>query len=297
MRFFAALVLSLLPVSAANLQIDHATVAGAHLDVMRQAFTTATGIPTEYGGSHANRATEMALTSFPDGSYLEFMAIQSHADPAAVSMHVWSKFLRNNIGPCAFALRSSDVSAEATRLRSAGVQVKAPAHSGRTRPDGTRLEWETSDIGTMPRGGFFPFLIRDLTPRQNRVYLTGKPTTERFTGVSKVVIDVQDLDRAISAYRRAFNLPAPRRERDRKFGAELAWFEATPIVLAQGLTADSWLTVRVQEYGEAPCAFVLSSATGRIGANGSRWFGRTITWANQTQLGWRLGMEARPPDN
>src|SRR5712675_1011077 len=75
------------------LQIDHVTVAGTHLDAMRQALTAAAGIPSEYGGPHANHATEMALVSFPDGSYLELMGIQAKPDPAAVSMHEWRSFL------------------------------------------------------------------------------------------------------------------------------------------------------------------------------------------------------------
>ncbi len=236
MRFFAILILSLLPLFGAELQIDHATVAGSRLETMRQAFTAATGIPTEYGGRHVNHATEMALASFPDGSYLELMAIQPQADPAAVASHVWSKFLTRNAGPCAFALRTTNVSAEETRLRSAGIQVKAPEHSGRTRPDGTRLEWKTTDVGPGSRGSLFPFLIEDLTLRKNRVYPTGKPTTDRFRGISSVVVGVRDLDGAVAQYRRAFDLPEPRFQEDAQFGAKLAWFEGTPIVLAQGLT-------------------------------------------------------------
>ncbi len=61
--------------AAADLTIDHVTVAGKDLKAM-QAALTALGIPTEYGGPHSNHATEMALTSFPDGSYLELIAIR-----------------------------------------------------------------------------------------------------------------------------------------------------------------------------------------------------------------------------
>src|SRR5271165_5820242 len=60
---------------AQQLHIDHVTVAGKNVEAMRKALETA-GIPTEYGGPHSNHATEMALASFPDGSYLELIAIQ-----------------------------------------------------------------------------------------------------------------------------------------------------------------------------------------------------------------------------
>jgi hypothetical protein len=289
MRCALFLWLSLTSVYSAEFKIDHVTVAGSNIVAMREAFTAATTLPTEYGGKHANHATEMALTSFPDGSYLEFMAIQPQADAAA--NHVWSKFLSSNAGPCAFALRVPDLSAEVAQLRSAGMSVKSPEPSGRTRPDGVRLQWETTDIGSGRRGGLFPFLIHDLTPREKRVFLTGKATTENFSGISKVVIGVADLNAAIAQYRRAFKLPPPRLQRDTEFDAELAWFEGTPIVLAQGLSDDSWLTRRVHQYGDAPCAFVLVRTGGLAGNPGPVWFGHTIFWEDEKKLGWRLGLE------
>lgn len=287
---FFLFLLSVCPVIAAQLQIDHVTVAGANLDVMRKAFTNATRIGPEYGGRHANHATEMALVSFPDGSYLELMGVQPHADPAAVAAHAWSRFLQSNAGPCAFAIRVGD-DAQVAGFRSAGIQIKGPERGGRMRPDGTRLEWETTDLGSSPRGTFFPFLIRDLTPRRNRAYLTGRATTERVSGISKVVIGVHNLDDAIALYRRVFKLPAPDRERDPEFDAELAWFDGTPVILAHGLTANSWLTRRVVKFGEIPCAFVLRATGESTGTRTSQWFGQKVSWADERKLGWWLGME------
>lgn len=257
-RLAFLILLPLVSARAADLRIDHVTIAGTRLEQMRQAFSSATGISPEYGGAHANHATEMALVSFPDGSYLELMGLQPRADPAAVAAHTWSKFLRFNLGPCAFALRVPDVGAEVARLNAAGIKVGRPEKSGRTRPDGFALSWETADVGPGARGSLFPFLIRDFTPREKRAWPTGEPTTKRFDGIAKVVIGVADIDDAIAQYRRAYNLPAPKRQIDEDFGADLAWFEGTPIVLAQGLGAESWLARRVAGYGAAPCAFILS---------------------------------------
>lgn len=293
MKFFALWIVLTLPwaLVAANLKIDHATVCGAHLDAMRKALTSAVNVSSEYGGLHSNHATEMALVSFPDGSYLELMGIQSKPDPAAVAAHVWSKFLRSDAGPCAFAVRVTDIQAEIAQLKSAGIHVGMPEAGGRIRPDGTRISWETVDAGSGPRGTFFPFLIRDITTRKNRAFPSGKPTTTQFTGISKVVVGVHDLDAAIAQYRQAFNLVTPKRQQDSSFGADLAWFEATPIVLARGLTPDSWLSRRVRDYGDAPVAFVLTSTRG-VSGNPSTWFGRPIFWTDESQLGWRLGIEA-----
>ena len=271
--------------------IDHVTIAGRNLDALRKAFAAETRIAPEYGGPHSNHATEMAIVSFPDGSYLELMGIQANPDPKAVDEHVWSKALRNNAGPCAFAIRTPDVNAETARLKAAGVPVGPAERSGRTRPDGVRLDWETATVGPGARGSLFPFLIRDFTPREKRVYPAGKPTTDRFSGVAEVVIAVRDLPAAIAQYRRAFGLPEPRTQRDDTFGATLAWFPGTPIVLAQGTLPDSWVTRRVRDYGEAPCAFILAARGGIAGSKPSTWFGNKIFWAREQNLGWRLGMQ------
>jgi hypothetical protein len=276
---------------AADLKIDHVTVAGAHLDDMRKALTAVAGIPTEYGGPHSNHATEMALVSFPDGSYLELMGIQAKPDPAAVAAHEWSKFLEYNAGPCAFALRVTDLNGEIRQLKSAGITTGGAEAAGRTRPDGTKLVWQTVNVGPGRRGSLFPFLIADQTPRENRAYPSGKPTTDRFGGIGKVVIGVNDLDGAIAQYRKAFQLPAPLRQKDDRFGADLAWFEGTPIMFAQGLDGSSWLSRRVREYGDAPVAFILTGGSGVAGSP-SKWFGHSIFWTDDAKLGWRLGFES-----
>jgi hypothetical protein len=275
---------------AANLNIDHVTVAGRNLDEMRKAFTAASGVSTEYGGPHSNHATEMALVSFPDGSYLELMGVQPRADPVAVSMHVWSRFLKHDGGPCPFALRVSDIDAEIRQLKAAGITTGMPENSGRTRPDGVKLAWETVNVGPGNRGSLFPFLISDRTPREYRVFPAGKPTTDRFRGIAEVVIGVHDIEAAVAQYRKAFGLAAPHREENKAFGAVLAWFEGTPIVLAQGLSKESWLSRRVREYGDSPCAFVLASSNGETGRP-AKWFGTSVVWMDETALGWRLGVE------
>ena len=259
-----AVLLACFPMLAEQLHIDHVTVAGRDLHAMQQALQAA-GLPSEYGGAHSNHATEMALTSFPDGSYLELIAIQPHADPAAVAAHTWSKFLDGNAGPCAWATRVASIAAK-----------DKPLKNGRKRPDGVQLEWETAQVGP-GNGTFFPFLIHDLTPRDLRAYPSGKPTTTNFTGIVKVYIAVKNLDAAIAEYRRAYKLAAPERTDDSGVGAKLAWFKGTPVVLAAPL-GESWLVERLQRFGEAPCAFVLGRAKPAD----------KITWLDP---GWHLGVQ------
>lgn len=278
--------------AAADVKIDHVTVAGSSLKLL-QANLAAIGIESVYGGPHSNGATEMALVSFADGSYLELMAPQAKADPLVLDRQPWAKFLKGDGGPCAWAVREKDVAAEVKRLQVAGIAVAAPVRSGRQRPDGVRLDWETAQVGTEPNGTFFPFLIHDFTPREERAFPQGKPSNKDFGGVIKVVIAVRDLEASVKRYTQAYGTPPAIKQVDPAFGAHLALLGGIPVVLAQPLNADSWLAERLARFGEAPCAFVLDQRRGRYqAASQARWFGVKVSWFDAKKLGWRLGFES-----
>jgi len=279
MILFLLLTVSL----TADLTVDHVSVSGTDLKGM-QARLASVGIPSEYGGPHVNGATQMAVTSFPDGSYLELIALQSNPDRKALAEHYWSRQMQENAGPTAWAVRSSDVSAEAARLRTAGITVSSPSKSGRKRPDGVQLDWETARVGTEPNGTFFPFLIRDFTPRDSRAFPKGQPTTKDFSGVRRVVIAVRDLKGSVTRFRQAYELPAPVEREDPSFGARLALFAGTPVILASPRGASSWLAKRLEQFGEGPCSFVL-------GRNGSATPWAEVKWFDLEKLGWHLGFE------
>jgi len=285
---------TLLPIFLAggDLTIDHVTVAGARLKDLQTALA-AVGIRADYGGAHGNRATEMAIVSFPDGSYLELIAQQPDADPKMVALHPWVRFIESNAGPCAWAVRAGDLAAAARRLKKAGVAVSDPERGGRQRPDGKRVDWQTAQVGEEGRGAFFPFLIQDFTPRNDRVYPRGKPSAPDFSGVTKVVIVVKDLDGAVKRYREAYGLPATLKQVDKDFGAHLALMGGGPVVFAAPLSSGSWLGSRLDQLGEGPCAFVLGARkAGRYRAlSKTRWFGKDVAWFDADKLGWRLGME------
>ncbi len=264
---------------AADLTIDHVTVSGRDLKQM-QAQLASIGVPSEFGGPHTNGATQMAIASFPDGSYLELIALQSNPDQKALAAHYWSKQMLGDAGPTAWAVRSKDVTAEVTRLRTAGIVVASPTHSGRKRPDGKQLDWETARVGEEPNGTFFPFLIRDSTPREARAFPSGKPTTTNFTGVKRVIIAVRDLNASIQRFRKAYALPGPTDQTDTMLDARLAAFEGTPIILAMPRSSESWIAKRIESFGEGPCAFVLAGGTGT-----------NRTWFDPKKLTWHLAVE------
>ena len=145
--------------------------------------------------------------------------------------------------------------------------------------------------GPGERGSLLPFLIHDVTPRERRAYPNGKPTTQDYAGVSRVVIAVKNLPNAIAQYRRAYPLPQPREQNDSHLGARLAWFPGTPIILAAPLNARTWLARRIIRFGEAPCAFLLRD-TGNPRSGDIVWFDSGVSWFNPEKLeGIQLGVE------
>jgi glyoxalase-like protein len=282
LRHLLGIAIIACPLMAQQFHIDHVTVAGKDVQAMIKTLRDVAGITAQYGGPHSNHATEMAQASFPDGSYLELIAIQPKADPTALAAHYWHKFMEGDAGPCAWALRPADFSREVERLRKAGVSVTDPRRAGRKRPDGVELDWETAQVGPT-NGGFFPFLIHDFTPRDNRAVPSGKPTTTKWKGIVNVVIGVRDFADAIVRYRQAYELPAPIIERNVALGARVVLFPGTPVVLAAPLSQHSWLNDRLNRFGEAPCAFVL-------GTRPSTTLDK-ISWAPEDQLGWHLGFQ------
>jgi hypothetical protein len=235
--------------AAAELRIDHVTIAGRDLKQMRASFSRA-GIRTEYGGKHSNGLTEMALASFADGSYLELIAAQ---DPrAGAPKHYWGAFIDGDAGPSAWAIGVDDLDSAAKRL---GANIST---GGRQRPDGVALQWRSAAVGPEPQGTFFPFMIHDVTDRALRADPGGKPTVPEWRGVAEVYIGVRNLDEAVKRYRDTFQLAEPVRAFDKTFGAETARFAGTPVVLAAARRG--WLAARVGRFGEAPYAFVIASS-------------------------------------
>jgi hypothetical protein len=270
------------------LPIDHVTVAGVDLHRMRAALS-AVGIETVCGGAHSDGATEMALVSFPDGSYLELIAPQSHAGLHVVESHPWSCFLSADAGPCAWAVCIDDLDAEIGRLQSAGIAVSSPAANGRLRPDGMRLEWRIATCGSAAPGSFFPFLIEDLTARDLRAFLQGMPGNHHR--VARLVLAVRNLDFALARYRQAYGLASGIKQADPAFAAHVAVLRDAPIVLAEPFDSDSWLAARLEQFGEAPCAVLLEAVDPQRhpGAAQSRWSNLDIQWFDSKALGWRLG--------
>src|SRR5271157_3385278 len=166
--FGAALVLSLssLPSMAQEnkttvLELDHASVCGSNLDMLRQAFTDV-GLTPDFGGPHGNGVTQMASIGFDDGTYLELIA---PVKLGAAAGSEWAKYMSDDAVTCAWAVGTNVLLQEADRLKKAGIPVKNPERGSRKRPDGMSIEWMTADVGSGTPGSTLPFIIEDQTPR------------------------------------------------------------------------------------------------------------------------------------
>jgi hypothetical protein len=170
--FGAALVLSLssLPSMAQEnkstvLELDHVSVCGSNLDVLRQAFTDV-GLTPDFGGPHGNGITQMAFIGFDDESYLELIA---PVKAGVTEGSEWGKYIAGDAGPCAWAVGTNVLLQESERLKKAGIAVRTPEPGSRKRPDGMSVSWITADVGSGTQGSVLPFIIEDQTPRSWRV--------------------------------------------------------------------------------------------------------------------------------
>lgn len=281
-----------------QLKIDHVTIAGPSLARLEAALARV-GLVTDYGGPHSNGITHMSLLGFDDGSYIELI---SFIEPGEYETAFWGAHIAGDAGPCAWAAQVDDVAGEAARQAALGVTVDGPHAYTRQRPDGELIEWDLAFPGDKSAGATLPFIIKDRTPRRLRVQpsdsVAGRDDQPALlTGVARVVLGVQNMPAAVELFQRVYGWPAPQQLIDATFGATLAHFSGTPVILATPLTAGNWLAQRLARFDDAPCAYLLGSRSLAAATTaydllpGATWFGTTLAWFNPDKLnGLRLGV-------
>ena len=145
-----------------------------------------------------------------------------------------------------------------------------------------------------------PFMIQDHTPRSLRVQPSASVKSSGLTGIDVVVLGVKDMEAASALFQRAYGWKAPSVEEHAEFGARLAYFPGTPVMLASPLGADSWLAKRLEQLGESPVAYLLGTrdygaASKRFDLSGRvQWFGSNVAWFDSGKLhGVRIGVIGR----
>ncbi|MFZ0657106.1 MAG: VOC family protein [Candidatus Binataceae bacterium] len=186
--------------------IDHVVIAVADLEGAIASYAQA-GFTVVRGGRH-NIGTHNALIAFADGSYLELIAFLN-----PVPGHPWFKAVELGGGVTDFCMRTDDLDADVAALRSAGAAIGDPSAMTRDRPDGYRLSWVLV-IPQPPLNGQLPFVIRDVTARDERVPRE-RSHRNRTIGIARVTLAVENPAASSRYYARVLGRPAtPRRRLD-----------------------------------------------------------------------------------
>jgi len=184
--------------------IDHIVIAVADLDSAVASYTQA-GFTVVRGGRH-NLGTHNALIALADESYLELIAFLN-----PVPGHPWFKTLRLGGGVIDFCMRTDDLDADVAAMRAAGAAMGDPSPMTRDRPDGFRLKWVLA-IPQPPFNGQVPFLIRDETPRDERVPRE-RSHRNSVNGIARVTVAVENPGATSRYYARVLGRPAAPRLR------------------------------------------------------------------------------------
>jgi catechol 2,3-dioxygenase-like lactoylglutathione lyase family enzyme len=172
--------------------IDHIVVVVPELEAAIKSYGEL-GFTVIRGGKH-NIGTHNALIAFGDGSYMELIAFLA---PAAG--HPWYDAMSKSGGIVDFCAQTDNLAADVATFRRAGIATTDPNRMTRDRPDGYRLSWVLSSPNA-PFNGSVPFLIKDETPRDERV---PRERTHRngVTGLANVVVAVGDAAQVAGRYR------------------------------------------------------------------------------------------------
>ncbi len=178
--------------------IDHIVIAVRDLDAAIQHYTDA-GFTVVRGGRH-NIGTHNALIAFADGAYIELIAFLN-----PVPGHPWHAALEKGGGIVDFCMQTDDLAADVELLRRAGATMGDPSPMTRERPDGYRVSWVLS-IPAPPFTGQVPFLIKDETPRDERVP-HDRAHRNQAAGIESVTVAVEDVGAASRFYARVLGRP------------------------------------------------------------------------------------------
>jgi len=141
--------------------IDHLVVVVRDLDQAAADYERL-GFKVVAGGRHPV-GSHNALISFTDDSYIEIIAFYREA-----TRHRWWNPLEKGERFVDFCMQTDDLTGDTKKLRAAGVAINDPVPWSRNRPDGYELKWLLS-LATGAHRGVAPFLIQDVTPREERV--------------------------------------------------------------------------------------------------------------------------------
>lgn len=186
--------------------IDHVVIVVADLDRAIAGFD-ALGFTAVRGGRHPGLGTHNALIAFADGAYFELIAFLVPA-----STHRWFAVVSKGGGLTDFCMQTDDLDADTASFKRAGATVNEPFAMERERPDGYTLKWVLA-VAQPPSAGAVPFLIRDITPRDERVPRE-RAHRNGAAGIRTLTVAVENAVAARTFYERAIDAGGEELKRD-----------------------------------------------------------------------------------
>jgi catechol 2,3-dioxygenase-like lactoylglutathione lyase family enzyme len=233
--------------------IDHVAIVVDELETAIESYSRA-GFSVVRGGKHPI-GTHNALIAFTDGSYLELIAFLKPN-----SGHPWQKALEQGSGIVDFCVGTDDLEADVESMRRAGAEIGDPSPLTRDRPDGYHLSWVLA-IPAPPFNGQVPFLIKDDTPRDERVPRE-RSHRNAAAGIRTIAIAVDDPGMASRYYARVLGRPGAPVERLELEAAGVAFvIGPSELQLLASKTADGPLAQRIRDHGQSPFEVVLAHAS------------------------------------
>lgn len=164
--------------------IDHIVIVVNDLEQAAKDYEQL-GFTVVPGGKHPV-GSHNVLISLADGSYIEIIAFYREAID-----HRWWDPLQKGERLVDFCMQTNDLRGDTLKLRAAGVAINDPVPWSRTRPDGYELKWLLS-LAQGSHRGVAPFLIQDITPREERIPQTFDHKNGA-TGIGTMTVAVGEL--------------------------------------------------------------------------------------------------------
>jgi catechol 2,3-dioxygenase-like lactoylglutathione lyase family enzyme len=188
--------------------IDHIVIAVKDLDIAIASYGQL-GFTVISGGNHSRFATSNALIAFDDGAYLELIAF---TPPVPAVLERWYSALAQGGGLVDFCAQSDNLESDVAAFENAGAAILAPFALQRVRPDGYIVSWVNAPTAGAYRG-VIPFLIRDITPRDERVP-RDRAHPNGVVGLRSLGVAVNDTAAIAQIYANALRTPITPIERE-----------------------------------------------------------------------------------
>ncbi len=232
--------------------IDHVAVVVNELEFAIASYSRA-GFTVVRGGKHPI-GSHNALIAFADGSYFELIAFFKPN-----TGHRWQQALTKGGGIVDFCMSTDDLAADVDSMRRAGAKIGDPYSLTRDRPDGYHLSWLLADPKP-PFNGQLPFLIKDDTPRDERVPRE-RAHSNGATGIRTLAIAVNDPGMTSRYYARVLGRPGAPIERPDLEAVGVSFvIGPNQVQLLASKTENGPLADWIRDHAQSPFEVILANA-------------------------------------